>query len=98
MPVGGQQLGCVVLSAEPSSPESPRSSAGQNSEPPEIPRLQTSTNALTACGQHDRNWLIRPFNKSTAPLANFFQEMYLSAQSEAGIRMVTRMHYRQQHY
>lgn len=24
--------------------------------------------------------------------------MYFSAQSEAGIRMVTRMHYRQQHY
>lgn len=39
-------------------------------------------------------WLIRHFNKSIAPLAIFFLEMYLSAQSEAGIRMVTRMHYR----
>jgi len=42
--------------------------------------------------------LIRYFNKPTASLAIFFLEMYLSAQSKAGIRMVTRMHYRQQHY
>ena len=35
LPAGGQQIGCFVLCEEPSSPESPRSSEGQNSEPPD---------------------------------------------------------------
>ena len=41
--------------------------------------------------------LILHLNKSRAPLAIFFLEMYLGAQSVAGIRMVSRMHYRQQY-
>lgn len=41
--------------------------------------------------------LIVHFNKSIGPLAIFFLQMYLGAQSAAGIRMVSRVHYRQQH-
>jgi len=41
--------------------------------------------------------LIVHFNKSLAPLAIFFLQMYLGAQSAAGVRMVSRMHYRHQH-
>jgi hypothetical protein len=68
-------------------------------QPPLGVRIQDEISSRLLCPHVDSTpgiRLIVNFKKSIAPLAIFFLEMYLGAQSEAGIRMVSRMHYRQQ--
>jgi hypothetical protein len=63
-------------------------------------RIQDEISSRLLCPHVDSTpgiRLIVGFKKSMAPLAIFFLEMYLGAKSQQGIRMVSRMHYPQQH-
>lgn len=69
-------------------------------QPPLGVRIQDEISSRLLCPHVDSSpgiRLIVHFNKSIAPLAIFFLQMYLGAQSAAGIRMVSRVHYRQQY-
>jgi hypothetical protein len=68
--------------------------------PPLRVRIQDEISSRLLCPHVDSSpgiRLIVHFSKSVAPLAIFFLQMYLGAPSKAGIRMVSRMHYREQH-
>lgn len=69
-------------------------------QPPLRARIQDEPSSRLLCPHVDSTpgiRLILDLKKSIAPLAIFFLERYLGVQSEAGIWMVSRMHYRQQH-
>ena len=68
--------------------------------PPLRVRIQDEISSRLLCPHVDSSpgvRLIVHFSKSVALLAIFFLQMYLGAPSEAGIRKVSRMHYREQH-
>jgi len=82
--------------------ENPRGLAARDfwARPPLRVRIQGEISSRLLCPHVDSSpgiRLIVHFSKSVAPLAIFFLQMYLGAPSEAGIRMVSRMHYREQH-
>jgi len=69
-------------------------------QPPLRVRIQDEISSRLLCPHVDSSpgiRLIVHFSKSVTRLAIFFLQMYLGARSEAGIRMVSRMHYREQH-